>query len=95
MAKNHWQAQKGKKGLRKWTCYYCDKYFSRSHFLKDHRQVHLLANGGKYPCRHCEKKTKTLKEMKSHIRKMHGDAIECKECDKKFGALSGYNAHMK
>ena len=67
MAKNHWESVKNKKGLKKWTCYFCDKNFTKSISLKEHHKSHLDEDG-KFLCRHCDKKFSSYKNMKTHMR---------------------------
>ena len=67
MAKCHWESTKNRKGLKKWTCYFCDQSFSKSSLLKEHHKLHIDENG-KFMCRHCDKKFSSYKNIKTHIK---------------------------
>lgn len=75
------------------SCYYCEKTFSRLHFLSKHMEVHR----GKFlqhQCPHCGKTQKTYGALTQHMKTHEGITYKCKVCDKEFPYYAKLLKHL-
>ena len=77
---------------KKYTCYFCNKNFSRQKFLSEHRKNHKDQDGN-LPCPKCEKKYFSYTDMAKHMHQVHdaGPVYECLQCDWKNKNKQLYN----
>ena len=69
MGNSEYSQYRGEKNKRQYTCYQCEKQYTRQSNLKKHIQsVHAEI---KYPCDLCDKQFTEKGHLKKHIQSVH------------------------
>ena len=94
------------KGLKKYACQKCDKFFTESHSLKSHNQlVHekpQLDVNGFWQCNWGQACTKTYKSNSKQLVQRHIDNVHkglkkyaCQQCDKSYTQSHSLKSHVQ
>ncbi|CAO1434097.1 unnamed protein product [Diamesa hyperborea] len=81
-----------RKGIKMYSCSFCEKSFLRHDNLKRHEAIHSDARN--FKCTECEKAFKTSEMMRSHL-KIHFKNYSCTDCDKKFNSSRSLETHQR
>ena len=79
---------------RNFRCETCDKYFSSSSSLWQHKKTHL-DDRQTYKCQMCQKTFISESNLDVHVKIIHmGHRIKCNECSRIFCYKNGFDRHV-